>query len=38
MNRYFKFGLPVAAILGALSWIGLSSTDGSVGVWQYSQE
>jgi cytochrome c-type biogenesis protein CcmE len=30
MNRYFKFGLPIAAILGALAWLGVSSTKESV--------
>ncbi len=26
MNRYFKFGVPIAAIMGALGWLALSST------------
>jgi cytochrome c-type biogenesis protein CcmE len=26
MNRYFKFGLPTAAILGALVWLGFGLT------------
>jgi cytochrome c-type biogenesis protein CcmE len=26
VNRYFKFGLPVAAMLGTLAWLGFSST------------
>jgi cytochrome c-type biogenesis protein CcmE len=27
MNRYFKFGLPIAAILGALAWLGFGLTE-----------
>jgi cytochrome c-type biogenesis protein CcmE len=26
MNRYFKFGVPIAVIMGALGWLALSST------------
>ncbi len=27
MNRYFKFGLPIAAILGTLAWLGFRLTE-----------
>jgi cytochrome c-type biogenesis protein CcmE len=26
MNRYFKFGIPIAVIVGTLGWLGFSST------------
>ena len=34
MNRYFKFGIPVAAILGTLVWLGFSSTKETSGYFK----
>src|SRR5580692_1639385 len=34
MNRNLKFGLPVAAILGTLAWLGFSSTKETAGYYK----
>jgi len=34
MNRYFKFGIPVAAILATLVWLGFSSTKATAGYFE----
>ncbi len=34
MNRYFKFGLPIAAILGTLGWLAFSSTKETAGYFK----
>jgi cytochrome c-type biogenesis protein CcmE len=34
MNRYFKFGLPIAVILGTLGWLAFSSTKESAGYFK----
>ena len=34
MNRYLKFGLPVAAILGTLTWLALSTPKEAVGYFK----
>jgi cytochrome c-type biogenesis protein CcmE len=34
MNRYFKFGLPIAAILGTLGWLAASGINESKGYFK----
>jgi cytochrome c-type biogenesis protein CcmE len=34
MNRYVKFGLPIAAILGTLGWLAVSSTKETAGYFK----
>jgi cytochrome c-type biogenesis protein CcmE len=34
MNRYLKFGIPVAAILGTLTWLAFSSTKETAGYFK----
>jgi cytochrome c-type biogenesis protein CcmE len=34
MNRYLKFGLPIAAILGTLGWLAFSSTKETAGYFK----
>jgi cytochrome c-type biogenesis protein CcmE len=38
MNRYFKFGLPIAAILGTLGWLAVSSTKETAGYFEKIHE
>jgi cytochrome c-type biogenesis protein CcmE len=34
MNRYLKFGLPIAAIVGTLGWLAFSSTKETAGYFE----
>jgi cytochrome c-type biogenesis protein CcmE len=34
MNRYFKFGIPIAAILGTLAWLAVSTPKEAVGYFK----
>ncbi len=38
MNRYLKFGIPVAAILGTLVWLAVSSTKDTAGYFEKISE
>jgi cytochrome c-type biogenesis protein CcmE len=38
MNRYLKFGIPVAAILATLAWLGFSSTKATAEHFVYLPE